>query len=168
MTVQQHRFIDMHTHLFTARYLPLQGIFMGFTKGKLPRLCRGVAKLIYGITGESQFAPALQESELQEQLAKAILDRDADAMLRFVTGPIRKLLNKLPTEGFIAIEQPNDVQDMLLSFDDIRADLMELADTPPLTELRDLGIARPNDMSVFENPDSEPDDLDMLLNKALL
>lgn len=168
MPTTQYRFIDMHTHLFTARYLPLQGIFMGFTKGKFPRLCRGLAKIIYRITGESRFSPASPEPGLQRQLADAILNRDADAMLSFVTGPMRRLLNRLPTESFIQLEQPDDVQDMLEALDDIRADLAGAAQTPSATELRDLGIERPQEHSIFETPSNEPDELDRLLYEALI
>ncbi len=168
MTSPQHPFIDMHTHLFTARYLPLQGIFMGFTKGKLPRLCRGLAKMIYRITGVSDFDQAMDNQGLQNDLANAILTRDADAMLRHVTSPIRRILLQLPVDKFLLTEQAPEVTDMVQALDDIRTDLLDLAETPSATELRSLEIAPLNEKSIFEAPSQEPDELDELLRDALI
>lgn len=169
MTAPQHPFIDMHTHLFTARYLPLQGVFMGFTKGHLPRLCRGLAKVINRITAESDFGAPQESEALQEELAEAILTRDADAMMRLVSQPMREVLSAIPDGRFALAERSASEQEMVSALDDLMADLRDnpSGDTGP-DGLRELGIARPSADSLFSNPALPPEELDELIRDAFV
>jgi len=45
--------LDLHTHMFNARYLPLEGIIAHAMGKKTSKLARGVAKLVVYLTGSS-------------------------------------------------------------------------------------------------------------------
>ena len=51
------RILDLHVHLFNARYLPLASIIADAMKKDESRLARGVAKLLYALTGSAYETP---------------------------------------------------------------------------------------------------------------
>lgn len=51
------RLVDLHTHLFNARYVPLASIIANAMKKKESRLANGVAKLLESLTGSSYPEP---------------------------------------------------------------------------------------------------------------
>jgi len=98
--LKQYPFIDIHTHFFNARYLPLQGILMSF--GLKPKLASGIAKLAILITRTSNFSKS-QDDDDQEEVVKALLDRDPDALMGFTMRRIKKRILK---DGGLAGDNP--------------------------------------------------------------
>lgn len=76
---KQRPFIDMHIHLFNARYLPLAQILHAFGVPKL--LAKGLEKVAIAITGVSDLGVPDDEDPLEDGLVKALMARDTEALM---------------------------------------------------------------------------------------
>jgi hypothetical protein len=159
----QYPFIDMHTHLFTARYLPLHGIFRAFGVPNL--LARGLARVANSITGISDFDKNNDES--QDDLVDALLSRDADKLMLVTTRQTRTLIRRYQEFAERSPEEDERLQEALGGIDDIAVSLGETGenDTPMSTRL--LHETAVPETSVFESVAAGPDLLDSLLSRGI-
>lgn len=156
----QHNFIDMHIHLFTARYLPLHGIFRSY--GIFSLLARGLARLAVSLTAKSDFDSAPKND--QQDMLDALQKRDLDLLMHVLIRRIRKMVAdaRVPRS-----DADTETFDLLLSaLDDIQQAIYpELGDIRPIgNRLRHDGL--PSTRSVFEDKDQPVDALDALLATA--
>ncbi|AXS39745.1 hypothetical protein D1F64_06375 [Breoghania sp. L-A4] len=152
----------MHTHLFTARYLPLHGVLRSFGVPNL--LARGLARIAFSITGVSDFGAA--DDENQDDLVEALLGRDADKLMRVTTGRTRTLIRRYQSFAERSPDEEEALQEALGGIDDIATELGEAGiDRPPMSS-RILHVEPLAEKSVFGDDVDIPDELDSLLARS--
>lgn len=155
----QYPFIDMHTHLFTARYLPLHGILRSFGVQNL--LARGLARIAFSITGVSDFDSADEDS--QDDLVEALLGRNADKLMQTTTWRTRALIRRYQNYSERSPDEEQRLQEALGGLDDISLGLGNFAVDERPASSRILHDAPLAEESAFGDGLEKPDELDMLL-----
>lgn len=158
----QRPFIDMHTHLFTARYLPLHPIFHSFGVPKL--LARGLASLANAITGISDLGRPDDEGPLEEKMVLALMARDPDAVLDAMSRRTRRLIRRYQRHADAATGEHARLQEALSGLDDLAEATGYESGGEPVSTLLLRNEMPP--ASVFGGDQDAPDPLDTLLTEA--
>ena len=128
------RIVDLHTHLFNARYLPLASIIAGAMNRPDSKLAQGVARLLENLTGSSytpEPAPGAllkgrahgekSDSEYLHELwlvAEAELLRASDSLKAMSGGAA--YLDTLPADSLAMSRMANsELMDILVELDEI-------------------------------------------------
>lgn len=160
---RQHPFIDMHTHLFNARYLPIHGIVRS-AGVKSDLVARGLAGLANSITGKSNFDGV--DEELQEDLVQALLNRDADKLMNNMTAGPRRLISRFQKKMHRSTGEKARFNEMLEALDDLEQGLGWNKDHAlPLSNRLKHGSSI-REKSLFGGDVDEPDDIDSLVANA--
>lgn len=157
----QHSFIDMHTHLFTARYLPLHGILLS-AGIKNNFVARGLAGLANSITGKSDF-DSDHEDPLQEGLVQALLDRDADKLLAHMSSGARLLIKRYQRNIKRSRHEKEELREALSALDDLTHGLGRANDHAQPFSTRLLHKAPIPEHSMFGGDVEDADDVDDLI-----
>lgn len=160
---KQRPFIDMHTHLFTARYLPLHAIFFAFGVPNL--LARGLAALANAITGVSDLGSPDDEDPLEEKMVQALMARDAEAVMDAMSRRARLLIRRYQRHAETSPEDHTRLEEALSGLDDLgeATDYDNSTFGPVSTQLLHKDV---REFSVFGGDESGPDVLDQLLTDA--
>lgn len=160
---RQRPFIDMHTHLFNARYLPIHGIFHSFGVPKL--LARGLAKLVNSITGISDFGRPDEEDPLDDKVVQSLMSRDPDDIMDAISRRARYVVGALEDHAQKSADGQDRLNELLSAIDDLSEAIgFQNPDRGPLSSriARD-GVSQ---KSVFSSGAGEPDELDHTLFDA--
>jgi hypothetical protein len=160
---RQRPFIDMHTHLFNARYLPLHAIFHSFGVPKL--LARGLASLANSITGVSDFGRADEEDPLEDKIVQGLMARDPDELMNAISRRARYVVRKLREHGLKSASDQERLDELLSGIDDLAEAVGQNIEAEGPLSSR---IARHSvsEKSVFASSDVQPDELDQTLFDA--
>ncbi|MBL3597571.1 hypothetical protein JMM63_18735 [Rhodovulum sulfidophilum] len=160
---RQRPFIDMHTHLFNARYLPLHGIFHSFGVPKL--LAGGLAKLSNSITGISDFGRPDDEDPLDDSVVQSLMSRDPDEIMDSISRRARYVVRTLEDHAQKSADGQERLNELLSGIDDLSEAVgFQSPDRAPLSSriVRD-GISQ---KSVFSSGAVEADELDHTIFEA--
>ncbi|WP_170764614.1 hypothetical protein [Ruegeria lacuscaerulensis] len=159
----QFPFIDMHTHLFTGRYLPIHGIMRSF---KVPNfLAKGLHRFAISITAASDFDANHDES--QDDLFDAIMGRDADKLMQVTTGRVRTLIRNSQFPNERNPDEEMRLRESLGALDEFSVALGDVAEGDRPISSRILHDGPLAEGSVFSGELTAPDMLDSLLTRAL-
>jgi len=138
------RRIDLHTHVFNVRYLPVAGIL--HQRGGLPTIvARGIAKLLNARTGDQIGHPAAAPKDLMLQAAEAMADIPPAVALARATPPeliddpdVREalaLIGTAPPQGVVAaMALHHDNASAQAQFAQLYAQVESLADLDDIFE----------------------------------
>ncbi|NOE36105.1 MULTISPECIES: hypothetical protein [unclassified Ruegeria] len=161
---KKHNFIDMHTHLFTARYLPLHSIFHSF--GIPYFLAGGMTILAVSVTRISDFEQSPESEPDQNDLINALLDRDVDQIMWAIAYPIRMKIRE-----YQKIEKPDyrdwkEIEHLLRALDDIDHDIGFSEQNNAPISVQIINGEALSKKSVFGDDATMPDLLDQFLAAA--
>jgi hypothetical protein len=161
---EKNTFTDMHTHLFTARYLPLHSIFYSFTSLYLFSL--GLAVLAVRLTRMSDFSRPATEEPDQDDLIDALLNHDVDRLMRAIALPVRKKIREYQSTPNPSHQDWKDIEELIRALNDIDRDInySRAGDLPIGVQI--VGGDRISERSVFADSGTEADLLDRFLAEA--
>lgn len=125
--------VDLHTHLFNARCLPLPGIIANAMNkdASESRLARAAANLLYRLT-EAEYRPQSTITFMETDQVKYFVDQLCEltanelvAPFRENLSPTRLALEMLPSEDFELVQQQIDQSDLRACLSELEAVLIE-------------------------------------------
>ncbi|WP_282152715.1 hypothetical protein [Ruegeria atlantica] len=157
---EQHKFIDMHIHLFTARYLPLHGIFRSF--GAINWLARGLARFAVSITGMDDLdsSPRLAFSS---NVLRALQGQSADGLMNAIAARSRELLIKYQSSTTENEAEEESARLLLRAIDDLNSGLFPVQHAKRPASSRIMFDAEIRQGSAFDGTGTTPDHLDTIL-----
>ncbi|QFT74709.1 hypothetical protein [Ruegeria sp. THAF33] len=160
----KNTFIDMHTHLFTARYLPLHSIFYLFFSKYW--LSLGLAVLAVRVTRMSDFSRPATEEPDQDDLIDALLNHDVDQLMRAIAHPVREKIREFQSTPNPSHRDWKDIEELIRALNDIDHDInySRAGDLPIGVQL--VGGGRISDRSAFGDSGTDPDLLDRFMAEA--
>ena len=114
---RQIPFIDIHTHLFNGRYLPLHGILRSWG---VPRItARALTVLLVPLVGKSRFEYGPQSDDNQDDVIAALEEGSVGRIHRTILKRLEKAMRKSAKSSLDDQSHEENLQDMMLALEDL-------------------------------------------------
>ncbi len=111
----QHKFIDMHTHFFNGRYLPLDGILQSWGVPSL--LAKALTRVIVPLVGRSKFN-ASNATEADDETLDAIIHHDDGKLFH---GIVKRTARAIERHADKQLDDPGSQQELSEMIDGLKA-----------------------------------------------
>lgn len=116
---RQIPFIDIHTHLFNGRYLPLHGILRSWG---IPRLtARALTALLVPLVGKSRFENGPQSDENQDDVIAALEEGSVGRVHRTILKHLEKAMRKASKSSLDEQADGDNLTEIVMALSDLHS-----------------------------------------------